>query len=142
MDYKNLNIEELLKKSKEFDKISKELNRLKKRQKEEEEEMQEQEEELRLFCEKNNLTYTVLYKLYNFYPLIEVLKNLIDCKHQGVMLAQERERYNEEFKEVMKNFEDSMEKREKELVEAWEKFKAISTKKYRKTLEEINNENL
>lgn len=139
MDYKNLNIEKLLKKSEEFDKISKELDRLKKRQKEEEEEMQKEEEELRLFCEKNNLTYTVLY---NFSPLAEVLKNLIDCKHQGVMLAQERERYNKEFKEVMKNFEDSMEKREKELVEAWEKFRAISTKKYRKTLEEINNENL
>jgi chromosome segregation and condensation protein ScpB len=139
MDYKNLNIEELLKKSKEFDKISKELDRLKKRQKEEELELKKEREEFKLFCEKNNLTYTVLY---NFSPPAEVLKNLIDCKHQGVMLAQERERYNQQFKQVMQNFEHSMEKREKELVEAWEKFRAISTKKYRKTLEEINNENL
>jgi hypothetical protein len=133
MDCKNLNLEELLKKSKEFDKISKELEHCKKT-------YTENFNELKLFLEKNNLKF--VYKEDFVDTVISTIRHLLDSNHQGVLLAQERKRYNQEFKEVMQNFERSMEEREKELIEAWEKFRVISTKKYKKTLEEINNEDI
>jgi hypothetical protein len=42
----------------------------------------------------------------------------------------------------MKMFEQEMDYKRKELIEAWEKFRAITTKKYQQTLQEINEENI
>ncbi len=61
---------------------------------------------------------------------------------QGYLLAEERIRYKDQFNKQMKEFENEMNWQREELMEAWEKFRVIRTKKYQQTLKEINEESI
>lgn len=74
--------------------------------------------------------------------LTNVLEELTNKDYQALQLAKERKKYHEEFLEQIKMFEQEMDYKRKELIEAWEKFRAITTKKYQQTLQEINEENI
>jgi hypothetical protein len=132
MDCKNLDLSELIRKSELCDRLLKDC----------EDNKEKLSKLAEFFADKTinapNLSYYGNWHL----ELINLVEKLTNKNHQALELAKERKLYNEEFSDQMKMFEQEMDYKRKEVIEAWEKFRAITTKKYQQTLQEINEENI
>jgi hypothetical protein len=132
MDCKNLDLNEIIRKSELCDRLLEQIEDNKKKL----------SKLTEFFAEK-----TINGVNFNYYrdwhiELIHTVEKLTDENYQAFELAKERKSYNEKFSNQMKMFEQEMDYKRKELIEAWEKFRAITTKKYQQTLQEINEENI
>jgi hypothetical protein len=132
MDCKNLDLNEIIRKSELCDRLLEQI----------EDDKKKLSKLTEFFAEK-----TINGVNFNYYrdwhiELIHTVEKLTDENYQAFELAKERKSYNEEFSNQMKMFEQEMDYKRKELIEAWEKFRAITTKKYQQTLQEINEENI
>lgn len=138
MDCNNLNLKELMQEAENAKKYKDQIKYC-------EDENKELQNRLKIIEEFFSLLFD-----YNFHSSdiksVDNLKNLFYSKvsedRQGYLLAKERIRYKDEFNKQMRQFEDEMSWQREELMEAWEKFRVIRTKKYQQTLKEINEESI
>ena len=138
MNCQNLNLQKLIEKTEKVDELEKELERLKQA-------MQRRTDYLISFLKEKGLL-EIAEKDNHKYDFIDanlttILSQLFDAEYQAAQLANERMKNDAIFKDQMFEWNAVMQKKENDLVNAWEKFRGFANK-YRKTLEEINNENI
>lgn len=137
MDYQSLNLEELIRKSKDYDRIEKELDEYKKQNKK----YYQILEETKRFFEKLIDEKINFWELNSNY-LNDIFKKINNKEFQGALLAKERLKNIEEYNEQIKTLEEEYEYKLEELTVAWEKFRIIRKAKHQKVIKEINAEKI
>jgi hypothetical protein len=138
MDCKNQNIEELLRKAKKYDELENIKQGTIKYLKELEDFFNA------LTVDSVGLVNEFGSDYYYAWPLQikKAVELLLDKEYQSRQLANERKRYQKEYLEQISSLEKEKEYLGQQLTEAWEKFRAIKTRRFQQTLREIDDENL
>lgn len=133
MDCKNVNLEELMEKAKKYDELLKSYEASQSI-------LRENLLKIEEFFQFNFAECNSLYQHSWGKDIIYCLEKCLDSNHQAKSLAEERVRYRNQYNQQETELFSRFEYEKQELLEAWEKFRAIKTKKYQQTLKEINEE--